>query len=314
MPAAGRSGGSVRPRRADDDGGIRRVLVPVDMSPPSGEATDYALRLAAKLGSEVTLLLAHEPPAHPPAAEVRLSAAKSDASLRAYLEQRSRSELRRVLDDVASHGVAEISAKLVRGDAATAVLATAREESSDLIVMATRGRTPARRLLLGGVTTKVLAHTPCSIITVKHRQHGGRATDSLPRRILVGFDFGPQSRVAAQWAVALAGPLQGAVTLAHVRRPIRDPHTDTTARLETLAALGRYRDGLRTSTDVAVSCVAAVRDPAAALIDAAAQADADMIVIGGRQIRASEGRQLGAIQSSVIRASSIPVAIVRPDR
>ncbi|HET9519654.1 MAG TPA: universal stress protein [Candidatus Limnocylindrales bacterium] len=53
------------------------------------------------------------------------------------------------------------------GDAATEILAAARERAADLIVMGTRGRTGLKRLLLGSVARNVLHHAGCSVLVVR---------------------------------------------------------------------------------------------------------------------------------------------------
>jgi nucleotide-binding universal stress UspA family protein len=46
----------------------------------------------------------------------------------------------------------------------------AENESPDLIVMATHGRTGVRRLLLGSVTEKIVRTAPCPVLAVPSRE------------------------------------------------------------------------------------------------------------------------------------------------
>ena len=53
------------------------------------------------------------------------------------------------------------------GDAATEIIAAARDARADLIVMGTHGRTGLARIALGSVATNVLHHAPCSVLVIR---------------------------------------------------------------------------------------------------------------------------------------------------
>ncbi len=53
------------------------------------------------------------------------------------------------------------------GEAVTSILDAARTLPADLIVLATRGRTGIRRMVLGSVAEKVIALAPCSVLAVR---------------------------------------------------------------------------------------------------------------------------------------------------
>jgi nucleotide-binding universal stress UspA family protein len=53
------------------------------------------------------------------------------------------------------------------GSAAEEILAAAREEASDLIVVGARGLSPAREFFLGSVSGRVLRYAPCSVLIAR---------------------------------------------------------------------------------------------------------------------------------------------------
>ena len=57
---------------------------------------------------------------------------------------------------------------LKEGDAGTEILRTAKEISSDIIVMGSHGRTGLSRLLMGSVAEAVSRKAHCPVLTVKH--------------------------------------------------------------------------------------------------------------------------------------------------
>ncbi len=56
---------------------------------------------------------------------------------------------------------------VLKGEPAAALLDLATQESTDLIVVGTRGQTGVRRLLLGSVSQKVLMHATCAVLAVR---------------------------------------------------------------------------------------------------------------------------------------------------
>jgi nucleotide-binding universal stress UspA family protein len=64
-------------------------------------------------------------------------------------------------------GAKKVSTVLLSGDAADAILARAKKEKADLIVLGTRGFGDLKGLLLGSVSHKVAARAHCACMTVK---------------------------------------------------------------------------------------------------------------------------------------------------
>lgn len=62
------------------------------------------------------------------------------------------------------------------GVAHDVILAVAREERADLIVLGSHGRTGLQRFLLGSVSEKVLAQAPCSVLITRDL-HASRRED-----------------------------------------------------------------------------------------------------------------------------------------
>ncbi len=62
-----------------------------------------------------------------------------------------------------------VTAEQREGDAASELIAAAREQNADCIVVGSRGQTGLRRLMLGSVARSVLFHAPCSVLVVHDR-------------------------------------------------------------------------------------------------------------------------------------------------
>ncbi|MDE2605308.1 MAG: universal stress protein [Burkholderiales bacterium] len=145
----------------------KKILVPTDGSALSRKAVRGAVELAAAVGAEV--LAVHVVPRYP------MSYFEGGITV-------SASEIARVEKQWAEHGQAlaeEVSkaaekagvkarATTVRSDlVADALLAAARKNKCDLIVMASHGRKGIKRLLLGSETQHVLTHGTIPVLVLR---------------------------------------------------------------------------------------------------------------------------------------------------
>ena len=64
-------------------------------------------------------------------------------------------------------GIKKVSCGILAGDPADGILAAAKREKADLIVLGTRGYGEIKGLLLGSVSHKVAARAHCPVLTVK---------------------------------------------------------------------------------------------------------------------------------------------------
>jgi nucleotide-binding universal stress UspA family protein len=143
----------------------RRILVPTDGSPVSEHAVDVAIALAKACGSEIVALSVAVPEPILPSIEgamvvdpgqqvdVLLEHAKEYTAAVAARAQRL--------------GVACTPITMFSPDPGELIVATAREEGCELIVMGSHGRRGLSRLLMGSMTQAVLANAPVPVMVVR---------------------------------------------------------------------------------------------------------------------------------------------------
>jgi nucleotide-binding universal stress UspA family protein len=151
---------------------IKRILAPTDFLAPSLAAVDEAASLARRFGAEVVLLHVHEPPyvGNPDPYVV-------SASFRLLVAERRRlaGEQMGMVQNRLSGQHAKCRALIGAGRPAEEIVAAARKQKADLIVMATRGHTGAKRLLLGSVAERVVRGAPCPVLTLRPRTASERS-------------------------------------------------------------------------------------------------------------------------------------------
>ncbi len=134
-----------------------RLVIGYDGSPSAERAVRFGLRWAGSSRGSVWLVHAttHERHVAEPVTDEELSA-PARAIVRAMETWAA---------DARSQGVAATT--VVReGSARDVVIAVAAEVRADAILLGTRGRTDANRLLLGSVSAHVVAHAPVPTVVV----------------------------------------------------------------------------------------------------------------------------------------------------
>lgn len=140
--------------------GWERILVASDCSPGSEVALSRALELAAAYGSELTIVTAMDLPirAQGEALGVRGEVMRRCQAHVAEVQRRGKAL------DLNIHGV------VLEGQAYQAITKLAQQEKMNLIVMGSHGHTGLTRLLMGGVTERVIGHAPCPVLVVKRQE------------------------------------------------------------------------------------------------------------------------------------------------
>jgi nucleotide-binding universal stress UspA family protein len=135
---------------------IRNILVPIDFHQHSEALVDLALFMSQKLGAtQVTFI--HVMPQLPDYSDYKPDTLKQlEASFLAHAESKMTALMETVKGRV--HGIDGV---VVSGDAADAILAYAREQPADLLVIATHGSQGIEKVLLGSVADRVIKGAPC---------------------------------------------------------------------------------------------------------------------------------------------------------
>ncbi|AKB11882.1 MAG: universal stress protein [Methanosarcina thermophila] len=89
-----------------------------------------------------------------------------EASLREFLESEAKKAVNFVVDAGRAAGI-EVEPLILEGHPADKILEFSEQESMDLIVMGTLGRTGLDRFLLGSVAEKVIRHSKIPVMVVK---------------------------------------------------------------------------------------------------------------------------------------------------
>jgi nucleotide-binding universal stress UspA family protein len=146
---------------------MNKIVCPVDFSPSSNYALDYAIDLARMFKAQLTLLHVVEVPFLPSYA----MAGVPELSLPLeQIEEGARKGLERLAGECrARYGKVETEQRT--GAAFMEIIAYSRESHADMIVMGTHGRTGLSHIIIGSVAEKVVRKAPCPVLTIRHPAH-----------------------------------------------------------------------------------------------------------------------------------------------
>jgi nucleotide-binding universal stress UspA family protein len=141
----------------------KRILVPVDFSEPSTRALMHAIAMAEQFGASLDVLHVVPNPYVDDPAGLYLPVPVTYVN---DLMNDARKRLDALLDSV-DHQRLRARPIVKAGDPLRHVVEYARNESMDLIVLGTHGRSGVAHLLLGSVAERVVRTAPCPVLTVR---------------------------------------------------------------------------------------------------------------------------------------------------
>ncbi len=133
---------------------IKKILAPTDFSDISAKGVQYACQLAKEVGAEVIVINI-------------VTLDESNLVNKRELEQH-----KRLLDEFLRDKVGDAASglnirKVVEpGQPDATVVHWADNESVDLMVMSSHGRSGLSRVLMGSVTEQILRRSPCPVLVV----------------------------------------------------------------------------------------------------------------------------------------------------
>lgn len=146
---------------------ISKILLPLDGSEASKVSLPYAVELAKKLKASITLFeMAETVYAHGMdglAAGVGVNWDEIDVATEKYIH----SYLESIEKEIKQEGIAVNHVVTLGIDPANEVLVQEKKTGADLVVMATRGRSPVARWAFGSVAEKVLREGCLPLLVVK---------------------------------------------------------------------------------------------------------------------------------------------------
>lgn len=272
-----------------------RILFATDGSAGSAAAAEMLSRFSLTAGDEVEIL------------SVCQSGAEREAE---SAVGQARSQLQAV--------PAEVSERVVPGNASKQIIDRSNEGGFDLIVMGAMGHSDIAAFFLGSVSERVLRHARCDVIlarpvrwnlsrvlvAVDGMETGTEVAAGARRLPLPSAEYHLASVLPQPEAVMSVAPLVWTALSNELTTALSDASKNREDELRTLAAAF-------TQAGLAVKAEIARGDAASALLALADREEADITVIGSHRNEAIERFLLGSVSERVARHSHGSVCVVR---
>ena len=179
---------------------------------------------------------------------------------------------------------------------ADAIFSEARRFGAQAIAVGWRGHGAVRRLLGGSVSRELAARSRIPVLVAR------RAAPRI-RRIVIGFDGSAGARRALRFAARLEPRRGSRAVLVNVVAPAALPATAAERRSHAAAVL-LERAGWPATVQVRAGA------PLETLLDAAAEREGSVLVLGARATSGLKRVVLGSVAAGALDRSRVPVLIV----
>jgi nucleotide-binding universal stress UspA family protein len=287
---------------------IKNILFPVDFSPSCTAMAAYVKRSATLFGAQVSLIYVVDLASH--------NGFELYVRPTPEISEEHRNIGRDRLDSflTAEFPVAKCPRILASGDAATQIAQVAREGEFDLIIMPTHAGF-FRQMLLGSTTAKVINDADCPVLTSRHAQKiAPRPLEH--REWLCAVGLSSNSERVLRFASQAATEVRAKLSIIHAVQA-GDPDLPIELDLEEqiYSASAEWQEANRRIAHLQqiVGSEAPVRIAVGsvkeALLEAAQQSDADVLIIGRSPQPGAHGR-MRDLTYAMIRDSPFPVLSV----
>lgn len=301
-----------------------KILLATDGSRHARAASALLARLPLPSAVELTIMtvLSQERQMYP--GEMLISDKTHDLLRQWRQAERSEAEqlLRRQCETFADKGWV-INKRVNEGHATEQILDTADQLDADLIAIGARGLGAVQRFLLGSVSEKVTKHAPCPVLIAKTADD-----DAVPAvtpadgsiRLLLAYDASTPAQAAVDMLAAWPLGEQTQICLITVLTLMTYYRMDILQHLSAewqeekriaQAELERTANRLRHLTPHVTTQLREGPDPSQQIINAAADFNATLIMLGHRGKNSIERFLLGSVTTRVVHHAPCSVLVVR---
>jgi nucleotide-binding universal stress UspA family protein len=283
------------------------VLLATDGSPESTGAVAVSALLASGRHASIRALTVFDNAAFPYAGGESASAASAESLADAALEQRARDSIAVQIASFLGHdAVGRVT--FARGSVVPTISREARSVGAGLIVLGLHPHDLFDRLSGEETALRVARTAELPLLAVTQQ------LTQLPRRCIVGVDFGPACIRAAREAAELLA--EGAtIILAHVRPTVADrdrPRSSPNYDLGVGDALARLQRSLPRTDGLTIETVTLEGETPSQLLALAQRTGSDLIALGSHRHSFVGRLVLGSVVTCLIRAATVSLFVMPP--
>ena len=280
----------------------KNILVATDFSAAGEAAVRSAAAIAGQSGGSLTVVHVTE---QPPMFSQPLLDRIGPADPNELWTREARRSIAKLLTELRGD-LGRVRGCVRVGTPSREIIGLAEEIDADAIVLGSKGTSRIQRLLLGSTAENVVRNASCPVLVLREKPL------ERIRRVLLPVDMDDGSRATVRYALEHLG--EGveveAVHVVGFPRHI-DPELEGVLPDDAESAV-RLRAFLDELGAERIPARVVLGEPAAAILDAAAEAD--LVLIATRGLKGIARALLGSVAEKVVRHSEGPVLVVPPAR
>ena len=283
---------------------LDRIVLATDFTPSSEKAASYAVGLAKRF--ESTLSLVH-------IVDLSAVARSEEAIVGLPLDQirhDSAENQERLLNEVTMAGIRATAQTLEAHLPAAAIVNFATELRADLIVTGTNGRHGLSKAILGSCAEGIIRHATCPVLTIGPKAKSAPSGGFSFHTVVFATDFSSNAALEAAVALSFAQDSVAKVYLCHVLdRPGKDICETASIELNFEFALQRLIP--RSAYDwISPERVVETGEVAPEILKLAKRVDADLIVLGAKHSGTWYAHLVEGTVGTVLMNAECPVMTV----
>jgi nucleotide-binding universal stress UspA family protein len=256
---------------------LDRIVLATDFTPASEKATTYALGLAKRFASTLSLI-------HIVDLSVTVRSEEAIAGLQLDQMRRDGAENQeRLLSEITMAGVRATAQTLEGHVPAASIVNFATELRADLIVTGTNGRHGLSKAILGSCAEGIIRHATCPVLTIGPKAKSAPSGGFSFHTVVFATDFSSNAALEAAVALSFAQDSVAQIYLCHILdRPGKDIWEIANKELNFESALQALIP--RSAYDwISPERVVETGEVAPEILKLAKRVDADLIVLGAKR-------------------------------
>jgi nucleotide-binding universal stress UspA family protein len=276
--------------------GLKTIVVATGLDGRENGALEYSRKLATAYNARIVLAHGVDPLEYASVSDVPKNVLNE-------LTEQARTTLGQMADDLIREGIHSHS-EIRQGEVAQMLIDVASQYEAGLIVIGTEGRQGAGPILVGAIAEQLVRLAPCPVLAVAADFNAGAYRPVPGGPVMLAMERNEATPEAVATACSLAETFHRTLVVVHARRA-----EEAVAFLNPTATTPE-QFGIRSEGRFPVRCIVKDGKPGDAIVEAVAQYQPSLLVVGVK--RTSENTGPHGTAFTILARSRVPVLCVPP--
>ncbi|HEY1579618.1 MAG TPA: universal stress protein [Terracidiphilus sp.] len=276
--------------------GLQTIVVATGLDGRADGAIEYARKFAAAYKARIILAHGADPVEYACVERV-------PGKVLSRLSEQARAVLDQMSEDLIAEGI-HTHSEIRQGEMAQMLIDVAAQYEAGLIVIGTEGRQGTGPILVGSIAEQLVRIAPCAVLAVAADYNAGSYRPVPGGPVMLAMERNETAPEAVATASSLAETFHRTLIVVHARRP-----AEAVAFLNPMATTPE-EFGIANEARHPVRCIVKDGKPGDAIVDAIAQYQPSLLVLGVK--RTSETLGPHGTAFTILARSRVPVLCVPP--